>query len=110
MDVVVDPGIGWMEFKEYLEPYGIFFPLDPGPAVSIGRMCATRCSGSLAVRYGTMLDNVISLKVVLANGDIVKTASRARKSVAGFVLFLYFYLLINSLIIFSPSMNGCFTA
>ncbi|GMI71123.1 hypothetical protein HRI_000781600 [Hibiscus trionum] len=83
MDVVVEPGIGWMELNEYLEPYGLFFPLDPGPGATIGGMCATRCSGSLAVRYGTMRDNVISLKVVLSNGDIVKTASRARKSAAG---------------------------
>ncbi|RYR55531.1 hypothetical protein Ahy_A06g030729 isoform C [Arachis hypogaea] len=86
MDVIVEPGIGWMELNEYLEPYGLFFPLDPGPGASIGGMCATRCSGSLAVRYGTMRDNVISLKVVLANGDIVKTASRARKSAAGYDL------------------------
>ncbi|KAJ7971367.1 D-lactate dehydrogenase [cytochrome], mitochondrial [Quillaja saponaria] len=86
MDVVVEPGIGWMELNEYLEPHGLFFPLDPGPGASIGGMCATRCSGSLAVRYGTMRDNVISLKVVLANGDVVKTASRARKSAAGYDL------------------------
>ncbi|KAK4581888.1 hypothetical protein RGQ29_025159 [Quercus rubra] len=86
MDVVVEPGIGWMELNEYLEPYGLFFPLDPGPGATIGGMCATRCSGSLAVRYGTMRDNVISLKVVIANGDIVKTASRARKSAAGYDL------------------------
>ncbi|XP_044508553.1 D-lactate dehydrogenase [cytochrome], mitochondrial [Mangifera indica] len=86
MDVVVEPGIGWMELNEYLEPYGLFFPLDPGPGATIGGMCATRCSGSLAVRYGTMRDNVINLKVVLANGDIVKTASRARKSAAGYDL------------------------
>ncbi|KAK7244735.1 hypothetical protein RIF29_39561 [Crotalaria pallida] len=72
MDAVVEPGIGWMELNEYLEPYGLFFPLDPGPGASIGGMCATRCSGSLAV--------------VLANGDIVKTASRARKSTAGYDL------------------------
>ncbi|KAI5679698.1 hypothetical protein M9H77_00925 [Catharanthus roseus] len=86
MDVVVEPGIGWMELNEYLEPYGLFFPLDPGPGATIGGMCATRCSGSLAVRYGTMRDNVISLKVVLANGEIMKTASRARKSAAGYDL------------------------
>ncbi|CAN6439975.1 unnamed protein product [Victoria cruziana] len=86
MDVVVEPGIGWMELNEYLKPYGLFFPLDPGPGASIGGMCATRCSGSLAVRYGTMRDNVISLQVVLADGDIVKTASRARKSSAGYDL------------------------
>ncbi|GAV57274.1 FAD_binding_4 domain-containing protein/FAD-oxidase_C domain-containing protein [Cephalotus follicularis] len=86
MDVVVEPGIGWMELNEYLEPYGVFFPLDPGPGATIGGMCATRCSGSLAVRYGTMRDNVISLKAVLANGDVVKTASRARKSSSGYDL------------------------
>ncbi|GMH29434.1 hypothetical protein Nepgr_031277 [Nepenthes gracilis] len=86
MDVVVEPGIGWMELNEFLEPYGLFFPLDPGPGATIGGMCATRCSGSLAVRYGTMRDNVINLKVVLANGDIVKTGSRARKSAAGYDL------------------------
>ncbi|VFQ74135.1 unnamed protein product [Cuscuta campestris] len=86
MDVVVEPGIGWMELNEYLEPHGLFFPLDPGPGATIGGMCATRCSGSLAVRYGTMRDNVINLKVVLANGDVVKTASRARKSAAGYDL------------------------
>lgn len=86
MDVVVEPGIGWIELNEYLLPYGLFFPLDPGPGATIGGMCATRCSGSLAVRYGTMRDNVISLQVVLANGDVVKTASRARKSAAGYDL------------------------
>lgn len=86
MDVVVEPGIGWMELNEYLKPYGLFFPLDPGPGATIGGMCATRCSGSLAVRYGTMKDNVISLQVVLGNGDVVKTAARARKSAAGYDL------------------------
>ncbi|XP_062186580.1 D-lactate dehydrogenase [cytochrome], mitochondrial-like isoform X2 [Phragmites australis] len=86
MDVVVEPGVGWIELNEYLKPYGLFFPLDPGPGATIGGMCATRCSGSLAVRYGTMRDNVINLKAVLPNGDVVKTGSRARKSAAGYDL------------------------
>ncbi|CAA6658466.1 unnamed protein product [Spirodela intermedia] len=86
MDVVVEPGIGWMELNEYLKPYGLFFPLDPGPGASIGGMCATRCSGSLAVRYGTMRDNVINIQAVLANGEVIKTGSRARKSAAGYDL------------------------
>ncbi|KAG6541849.1 hypothetical protein Mapa_016867 [Marchantia paleacea] len=86
MDVVVEPGMGWIELNQYLKPKGLFFPLDPGPGATVGGMCATRCSGSLAVRYGTMRDNVISLKVVMANGDVVKTASRARKSAAGYDL------------------------
>ncbi|KAK9921537.1 hypothetical protein M0R45_030043 [Rubus argutus] len=86
MDIIVEPGIGWMELNEYLEPFGLFFPLDPGPGATIGGMCATRCSGSLAVRYGTMRDNVISLKAVLATGEVIKTASRARKSAAGYDL------------------------
>ncbi|KAJ1287843.1 hypothetical protein BS78_02G042100 [Paspalum vaginatum] len=86
MDVVVEPGVGWIELNEYLKSYGLFFPLDPGPGATIGGMCATRCSGSLAVRYGTMRDNVINLKAVLPNGDVIKTGSRARKSAAGYDL------------------------
>ncbi|EMS67620.1 D-lactate dehydrogenase [cytochrome], mitochondrial [Triticum urartu] len=76
MDVVVEPGVGWIELNEYLKPHG--------PGATIGGMCATRCSGSLAVRYGTMRDNVINLQVVLPDGDVVKTGSRARKSAAGY--------------------------
>ncbi|KMZ75324.1 UDP-N-acetylmuramate dehydrogenase [Zostera marina] len=86
MDVVVEPGIGWIELNEYLKPFGLFFPLDPGPGASVGGMCATRCSGSLSVRYGTMRDNVTSLKAVLGNGEVIKTASRARKSASGYDL------------------------
>ncbi|CAL9135582.1 unnamed protein product [Musa textilis] len=86
LDIVVEPGIGWIELNEYLKPYGLFFPLDPGPGATVGGMCATCCSGSLAVRYGTMRENVINLQAVLANGEVVKTGSRARKSAAGYDL------------------------
>ncbi|KAJ3040127.1 hypothetical protein HDV00_011451 [Rhizophlyctis rosea] len=65
LDVVVQPGIGWMELKEKLEPLGLFFPPDPGAAACVGGMCGTNCSGTLAWRYGTMKDNVLSLRVVL---------------------------------------------
>ncbi|CAI5961911.1 unnamed protein product [Closterium sp. NIES-65] len=86
MDAVVQPGITWGDLNARLAPLGLFFPLDPGPGATLGGMAATRCSGSLAVRYGTMRDNVISLQAVLANGEVVRTAARARKSAAGYDL------------------------
>ncbi|KAJ3290551.1 hypothetical protein HK104_006688 [Borealophlyctis nickersoniae] len=86
LDCVVEPGIGWMELREELEPLGLFFPPDPGASACVGGMCGTNCSGTLAWRYGTMKDNVLSLRVVLPNGDVVMTRRRATKSSAGYDL------------------------
>lgn len=116
LDITVEAGIGYIELNDWLkkhhaelsqqqkslasvssaskststsslsEPVPLWFPLDPGPGASIGGMCGTRCSGSTAVRYGSMRENVLSLTAVLADGTIVRTGSRARKSSAGYDL------------------------
>lgn len=86
LDATVGAGLGYLDLNEQLEPHKIFFPLDPGPGASIGGMCACRCSGSTAVKYGTMRDNVLSVTAVLADGRIIKTGTRARKSAAGYDL------------------------
>lgn len=86
MDVVVQPSIQWMDLNEKIKDSGLFFPVDPGPSAMIGGMVGTNCSGTNAVRYGTMKDWVVNLTVVLADGRIIKTRRRPRKTSAGYNL------------------------